>query len=45
MAEDLDRPREVAKALGVNIGRVYLVKHRLIKSFQNTVKELAAKLV
>ena len=38
-------PRDVAKALGVNIGRVYLVKHRLAKPFQNTVKELAAKLV
>jgi len=38
-------PREVAKALDVNVGKVYLTKHRLLKSFQNSVKDLALKLV
>src|SRR5713226_8292863 len=30
--------REVAKALGINIAKVYLTKHRLMKPFQRTVR-------
>ena len=37
--------REVARALGVNVGQVYLTKHRLSKSFRKSVQELSLKLV
>ncbi len=37
-------PREVAKALGITTGQVYLVKYRLAKPFRKTVEELKSKL-
>jgi RNA polymerase sigma factor (sigma-70 family) len=38
-------PREVAKSLNVSVARVYLVKHRHLRSFAKTIKELEGKLV
>ncbi|HMJ66799.1 MAG TPA: sigma-70 family RNA polymerase sigma factor [Candidatus Binatia bacterium] len=38
-------PRDVAKSLNVSVGRVYLVKHRHLRSFAKSIKDLQAKLV
>lgn len=37
-------PSQVAKALGVNIGQVYLVKHRVGGLFKSTLKDVEAKI-
>ena len=37
-------PEKVAETLGVEVGQVYLVKHRLSKVFKETLKKLEAEL-
>jgi len=38
-------PRDVARALGVNVGRVYLAKHRIAPLLKKEIKNLEGRLV
>ena len=37
-------PAKVAETLNVNVDQVYLIKHRLMKVFEDALKELETKL-
>jgi DNA-directed RNA polymerase specialized sigma24 family protein len=39
------KPREVARALGVNVGRVYLTKHRVGTLLKAEVRRLEAAML